>query len=161
MKKQYNYSIAYHQLYDLCNNDIQVICIINSEPHFIRKCKTQKDVYFSISGLQIFINNEIAVEKNTTIKQLFIEKCKELNLKFILPEMVTTIQKTNLKSTLNVNFESVKTFCKENRVEVSLGPDNQYECYINYKKGDGAYAIDIDFFDTLFAGINRYKEKKL
>lgn len=135
----YKYSRAYNKLFDYCNNDNQIICVINSQPYIICKCKTYKDVYFSIGTLQIHITAQ-----NKNIKKLFVEKCKELNLKFILPD---------------TNFETAKEFVKKNRIDITLGDDLSYECYINYKKGDRAYGIDINFFDTLFSAIKRYKEK--
>jgi hypothetical protein len=62
----------------------------------------------------------------------------------------------------NFNFDEVFEFCAENRVELSLIPDNQIGCYINYGldgKNLGAWAIDIHPLLALINGIKTYKER--
>lgn len=48
-------------------------------------------------------------------------------------------------------------FLENNRVEIILGSDFQYLCFIN---GKGAYAVEMTFIEALQNGIHKYKQIK-
>jgi len=59
-----------------------------------------------------------------------------------------------------ISFEEVEQFCKENRVEIIMGADWQYQCYINsQKKMDGCDDVALTFIGALFGGIYKYKHR--
>lgn len=58
------------------------------------------------------------------------------------------------------NLEEIIQFTKEHRVEVLLGADYQYMCYIDYKTGDGGWGTSLTPLGALVIGIKQYKENK-
>lgn len=59
-----------------------------------------------------------------------------------------------------VDVQEVAEFCMRNRVEVVFGADLQHQCYINYKEGDGAYAVALTAFGALYQGIHEYTRQQ-
>lgn len=60
----------------------------------------------------------------------------------------------------NFNLNDILDFTKKNRVEIIIGTDHLYQCFINYKKGDGCYATSLTPLYALLIGIKQYNKNK-
>lgn len=58
------------------------------------------------------------------------------------------------------DLEELFNFCNNNRVEVLFADDLQFHCYINYSKGDRAYAIELNSLMAFVMGVKNYKKQK-
>ena len=68
---------------------------------------------------------------------------------------IQAAQLSFLKTTFSI--EDVFYFCLKHRVEVIKGEDHQYHCLIDYKKGDGIWAAELDPLTAMCVGIEKYK----
>lgn len=55
------------------------------------------------------------------------------------------------------NLEDVLDFTLKHRIEILLGSDYMYACYIDYKEGDGCYSSCLTPLLSLITGIKQYK----
>ena len=53
----------------------------------------------------------------------------------------------------NFDLEEILDFQSKHRVEIILGSDYQYECWIDYKEGDGCYGGSLTPLHALITGI--------
>ena len=60
----------------------------------------------------------------------------------------------------NFNLIDILDFTKNNRVEIIIGTDHLYQCFINYKKGDGCYSSSLTPLYALLIGIKQYNKNK-
>lgn len=59
----------------------------------------------------------------------------------------------------NISLEDIIEFSNSHRVEVLLGADFQYNCYVDYKEGDGFYGSGLTFLGAVTEAILRFKNK--
>src|SRR5690606_38391606 len=58
------------------------------------------------------------------------------------------------------NLDDILQFCRKHRVEVIMGSDYQYECYIDAKPNDGCYATGLSPLGAMILGIKTYNDNR-
>ena len=58
------------------------------------------------------------------------------------------------------DLRAVFDFCQKNKVDVLFQDDLQHYCFINYKEGDRAYAIELTAIEAMIKGIINYEKEQ-
>ncbi len=74
-------------------------------------------------------------------------------------EEIDAIQFALLKE--HFNLEEVWEFNLHHRLDVIGLPDWQYGCYVDYKEGDGCWALETDPLSAMVFGIKAWKKHNI